>query len=75
MAWPGTTPPGTRKEHERLAVVEGIIASSTRLPACHVQQNYAVPAHDSLDWLHEIKCPVMTMSGSDDPLGGPMATR
>jgi 3-oxoadipate enol-lactonase len=56
-------------------IVERIIASSTRLPACYVQQSYAVLAHDSLDWLHQIKCPVMIMSGSDDPLGGPMATR
>jgi 3-oxoadipate enol-lactonase len=63
------------EERERLAIVEGIIASSTRLPACYVHQNYAALAHDSLDWLHEIKCPVMIMSGRDDPLGGPMATK
>lgn len=63
------------EERERLKTVESIIASSTRLPACYVHQNHAVLAHDSLDWLHEIKCPVMIMSGSHDPLGGPMATR
>lgn len=63
------------EERERLAVVEQIIASSTRLPACYVHQNHAVLAHDSLEWLHEIKCPVLIMSGSHDPLGGPMATR
>lgn len=63
------------EERERLSTVENIIASSTRLPACYVHQNRAVLAHDSLDWLHEITCPVYIMSGAQDPLGGPMATR
>lgn len=63
------------EERERLVAVEEIIASSTRLPACYVHQNRAVLAHDSLEWLHEIKCPVLVISGSHDPLGGPMSTK
>jgi 3-oxoadipate enol-lactonase len=62
------------EEQERLAAIEKIIASSDRLPACYVHQNHAVLAHDALDWLHEITCPVLIMSGGRDPLCGPTAT-
>jgi 3-oxoadipate enol-lactonase len=60
---------------ERVAAIESIIASSTRLPGCYVQQNLAVQRHDTLDRLHEIRCPVLVMSGAEDPLCGPEATR
>ncbi|TGD95296.1 alpha/beta fold hydrolase [Methylobacterium nonmethylotrophicum] len=62
-------------EPERAAAIERLIASSSRLQACYVQQNYAVLAHDTLDRLHEIRCPVLILSGGRDPLCGPTATR
>jgi len=60
---------------ERVAAIESIIASSDRLPGCYIQQNIAVQQHDTLDRLAEIRCPVLVMSGTEDPLCGPEATR
>ncbi len=60
---------------ERVAAIEAIIASSDRLQACYIRQNRAVQAHDTLDRLHEIACPVFILSGGRDPLCGPLATR
>ncbi len=60
---------------ERVAAVEAVIASSDRLPASYCRQNHAVQQIDILDRLHEIKCPVLIMSGGEDPLCGPEATR
>lgn len=63
------------EEKERVAEIERIIASSDRLQACYVRQNHAVIAHNTLDELHRIVCPVAVMSGGRDPLCGPLATR
>jgi 3-oxoadipate enol-lactonase len=60
---------------DRVAAIESIIASSDRLAGCYVQQNLAVQRHDVLDRLGEIRCPVLVMSGAEDPLCGPEATR
>lgn len=62
-------------QQERVHDIERLIGSSTRLKACYVQQNRAVSRHDLLARLHEIKCPVLVMSGEVDPLGGPLLTR
>lgn len=63
------------EERERAAGIERLIASSDRLPACYIAQNRAVLAHDTLDRLGEIRCPVLILSGGRDPLCGPLATR
>jgi 3-oxoadipate enol-lactonase len=60
---------------DRVAAIEALIGSSTRLIESYVQQNHAVCRHDLLDRLGEIRCPVLVMSGSVDPLGGPLLTR
>ncbi|MEP9350804.1 alpha/beta hydrolase [Xanthobacter sp. KR7-225] len=60
---------------EMVAAVEAVIASSDRMPATYCRQNHAVQAHDVLDRLGEIACPVLIMSGGEDPLCGPEATR
>lgn len=60
---------------EKVAQIEKVIGSSTRLPACYSRQNHAVQQFDSLDRLDQITCPVMIMSGGEDPLCGPQATR
>jgi 3-oxoadipate enol-lactonase len=62
------------RETERVAAIERLIASSDRLQACYIRQNQAVLAHDTLDRLHEIRCPVLIASGGQDPLCGPTAT-
>jgi 3-oxoadipate enol-lactonase len=62
-------------QKEKVAEIERIIASSDRKHACYIRQNHAVIAHNSLDELHKIKCPVSVMSGGVDSLCGPLATR
>lgn len=63
-------------EHpEAVAAVQAVIASSDRSPATYCRQNQAVQAHDVLDRLGEIGCPVLIMSGGEDPLCGPDSTR
>jgi pimeloyl-ACP methyl ester carboxylesterase len=60
---------------EAVARIEALIGSSDRLVASYVQQNHAVSRHDLLDRLTEISCPVLVMSGTVDPLGGPLLTQ
>lgn len=60
---------------DRVRQVEAIISSEQRLHACYVQQNLAVCAHDALDRLHQIKCPVLIAHGGRDPLGSPVGTQ
>jgi 3-oxoadipate enol-lactonase len=61
-------------EQERVQHIERLIGSSSRLQASYIQQNLAVGRHDLLDRLSHITCPVLVMSGSEDPLGGPLLT-
>ena len=63
------------RERERVAGIERLIASSDRLQACYIRQNRAVLAHDTLERLADIRCPVLIASGGQDPLCGPTATR
>jgi 3-oxoadipate enol-lactonase len=60
---------------ERMAAIESIIASESRLQACYVHQNLAVIAHDVLDRLPSIACPVLIAHGGRDPLGSPTGTQ
>lgn len=59
---------------EAIARIEALVAGETRLQACYVEQNKAVLAHDALDRLKDIRCPVLVGSGGRDPLCGPLAT-
>jgi len=63
------------ERQDRMAQIEAIIASETRLQACYVQQSLAVMAHDSLERLHQIRCPVLIAHGGRDPLGSPTGTQ
>jgi 3-oxoadipate enol-lactonase len=63
------------REKARVAEIERIIASSDRLQACYIRQNHAVIAHNTLDELKQITCPIAVMSGGRDPLCGPLATK
>lgn len=63
------------EQQPRVLEIERLIGSSSRLRGSYVQQNKAVTRHDVLDRLHEIKCPVLIMSGTVDPLGSPLLTR
>lgn len=60
---------------EAIARIESLIAGTQRLPACYIRQNAAVRAHDAVDRLRDIGCPVLILSGGLDPLAGPQATR
>jgi 3-oxoadipate enol-lactonase len=60
---------------ERMAQIVSIIASETRMQACYSWQNKAVQAHDVLDRLHLITCPVLIAHGGRDPLGSPTGTQ
>jgi 3-oxoadipate enol-lactonase len=59
----------------RMAEIEAIISSETRLQGCYVQQNLAVIAHDALERLNRIRCPVLIAHGGRDPLGSPTGTQ
>jgi 3-oxoadipate enol-lactonase len=63
------------ENQDRVAEIEAIIASQARLQACYVQQNLAVIAHDTLDRLYRIQCPVLIAHGGRDPLGSPTGTQ
>ena len=45
------------------------------MQACYVRQSHACLAHDTLDRLHEIACPVLLMAGGQDRLCGANALR
>lgn len=62
------------EQRERVAEIERIIASESRLPAAYAHQNRAVIAFDVLDRLHQINCPVLIAHGGRDPLGSPTGT-
>lgn len=53
---------------------EALIGGETRLPACYVAQNHACLAHDTLDRLAEITCPVLITAGGRDPICSLTAT-
>ena len=60
---------------DRIQAIETLIGGEQRLQACYVQQNHACLAHDTLDRLHEIACPVLLMAGGHDRLCGSNALR
>jgi 3-oxoadipate enol-lactonase len=62
-------------QRDRMRQIESIIASTDRLQACYSHQNRAVLAHDVLDRLSSIKCPVLIAHGGRDPLGSPVGTQ
>lgn len=62
-------------KHAQVGQIEALIGSSTRMQACYLHQSRAVTKHDLLERLHEIACPTFVMSGSVDPLGGPLSTQ
>jgi 3-oxoadipate enol-lactonase len=62
------------EEAERVKKIEELIGSSNRMIACYKAQNIAVRNHDILHRLKDIDCPVLVMSGGQDPLGGPILT-
>ncbi len=64
-----------RRHPEEVKRIEALIAGTDRLPACYLRQSEAVVAHDELDRLAEIRCPVLVLSGAQDPLCGSLATR
>ncbi len=55
---------------DRIQAIEALIGGEQRLQACYVRQNHACLAHDTLDRLHEIACPVLLMAGGQDRLCG-----
>jgi 3-oxoadipate enol-lactonase len=63
------------ENQDRMAAIEAIIASETRLQASYVAQSTAVQAHDVLDRLSSIQCPVLIAHGGRDPLGSPTGTQ
>jgi 3-oxoadipate enol-lactonase len=63
------------ENQDRMAAIEAIISSETRLQGCYAQQNLAVIAHDALDRLSQITCPVLIAHGGHDPLGSPTGTQ
>jgi len=60
---------------DRVAAIENLIGGETRLQACYVRQNHACLEHDTLDRLHDIRCPTLILAGGRDPICSPAATR
>jgi pimeloyl-ACP methyl ester carboxylesterase len=54
--------------------LEALIGGETRLPACYVAQNHACLAHDTLERLSAITCPVLITAGGRDPICSLTAT-
>lgn len=59
----------------RVAAIEQLIGGETRLQACYSRQNEACLAHDTLERLPQIRCPVQILAGGRDPICPPPATR
>ena len=60
---------------DRIQAIETLIGGEQRMQACYVRQSHACLAHDTLDRLHEIACPVLLMAGGQDRLCGANALR
>ena len=72
---PNFVSPAFFNEHpEAVARIEGLIASTDRLPACYIRQNHACLEHDLLDRLESIGQPALIMAGGRDPICSLTAT-
>jgi len=62
------------QQPERVAAIERLIGSETRLPACYIRQNTACQEHDTVPELARIHQPVLIMAGANDPICSLTAT-
>lgn len=45
-----------------------MIGGEKRLAACYIRQNHACLAHDTLETLSRLTCPVLILAGGRDPI-------